>query len=995
MSFPKPPQIFTIPPGLPFVEIMARDLIDRTAAAPSALASYQILLPTRRACRALRDAFLKISGGKPLILPRLQPIGDVDEEELAFSIAGPFELEVPPAISPLSRQIMLANVIAHLPGFSKGIEQDLALATALGRLMDQVYTEDLSLEDLPHIVDKEAFATHWQITLDFLSILSEHWPRILAENGVIDAADRRNRLLKILVQHWQENPPAHPVIAAGSTGSIPAMGALLSVIARLPQGCVLLPGLDQSVDRESWEKMGPTHPQAALKQLLQRMDVPRENVKLWPTAEQHADYQKVKDSARLFSEVMRPAETTEQWNELAVASWQKSIPSLDIQLYECAHLQEEALTIAARLRHALETPTQTAALVTPDRALARRVAMACRRWGIEIDDSGGRILPDTRVGSFLLLGMETLIEDFRPVSFLTFLKHTLSAPAFFESEWREKIRLLDRFILRGPIAGEGTGWIEDKLRQSQSVPEADRQGLRILMQAVFDSFAPLRALAEQEEADGAAWIDAHIQMSEFFCPPDRLWSQDDGEEAARFFAELKDHAALMPRMNARDYAGFLRQAMGTLTIRPAYGLHPRLMILGQMEARLVNADVMILSGLNEGTWPQDPSIDPWMSRQMRQKFGLPPLDRTIGVAAHDFCQAACAKEIILTRALRVGKAPTVPSRWLQRLDTVLEAMGLNPQILRKGPYQAYARLLDQATDFTPYQRPEPRPPLSSRPRTLPVTDIEQWLKDPYGLYAKKILSLKPLKPLEQPLDAALRGTLIHETLHRFVVEFPKDVHDDADVRFLQIAREELAKFSKDPAIWNFWQPRLKQVGDWLVSHEQNWRTDRQPAAQEAQGTLSFAIDAGPEPFILTARADRIDRGRDGTGGAVIDYKTGGTFSMKGLKTGEHPQLPLEALILREGGFENLPALIPDHLAYWVLKGGRTVADITKLDGEEAVAETIETAAHSLRILIETFAQEDTPYYSLPHPDKAPRFNDYEHLARVKEWTALDAQEDGV
>ena len=978
--------VYTIPAGLSFVETLACGIIDKAGDDPLALARMRILLPTRRACRSLREAFLKLTNGDPLLLPRMNPIGDVDEEELSLSLSGmDDELAVPPAISPMRRLFLLSKLIGARQDYSRGSEQDLMLASALGKLMDQIYTEDLDLSALPHLVEEQDFAAHWQVSIKFLSILSDVWPSILAEQSVIDTADRRNRLIKRLAEHWLKSPPPYPVLAAGSTGSIPATAALLKTIAAMPEGCIVLPGLDQTMDDKSWIAMDDTHPQATLRKLLGDLGERREDVALWPAA-QNPPRSKIR---ALMSEIMRPADTAQEWQTI-----RERLPidadDITIRRYDCANPQEEALVIALALRETLENKEKTAALVTPDRRLARRVAMACRRWGIEIDDSGGQPLAQTKVGTYLRLCIEAACADVKPVALLNFSKHALCLPETYKN-WRSAIRALDISVCRGPAFEGGFGAYEKKL----TAHEADGKHvkhLRHTLSFLEHAFAPLLKPAGQKRPL-AYWCEAHLRAAEIFCAPDILWSGQDGEAASSFFSELREQADIFPDVTAAEYRALLEHAMAGIPVRPAYGLHPRLMILGQLEARLVEADVMILSGLNENTWPPDPGVDPWMSRPMRKKFGLPPLERSIGLSAHDFAQSLCAERVILTRSARVDGTPAVPSRWLQRMDTVLQALEIDPAVLRSGNLLDYVGQIDAVAEYGPWERPEPRPPVSARPRKLSVTQIETWMADPYSIYARHVLRLKALDPLEQKLDAAMRGTLVHTALDRFVERFPDRLPPDAKDAFLSIAKEELDALALEPDVTNFWEPRLSKIGTWLAAAEGNWRAAYKPVAREATGTLSLDGPAGP--FTLSARVDRIDEARDGREGVIIDYKTGGTFSLTGMKDGRHPQLPLEALILEQGGFENVKMLPVAALSYWVVNGSGNGGDIKTMTKISDLDEAKQNARSGLENLIATFDREDTPYYSLPRPERAPRFNDYEHLARVREWTALDDSEEAA
>lgn len=954
---------------------------------PLALARMQILLPTRRACRSLREAFLRLHEGKPLLLPRMRPIGDIDEEELNFYIEeNENTLSLPPSCPPMRRKFMLARLIAA-QGHGRNIEQDLMLADALGHLMDQVYTENLDLGDLPKLVDNQDFAAHWQVSLNFLSLLSVHWPKILKEEGLMDAADRRNRLIHGLAAHWQKNPPATRIIAAGSTGSIPATAELLKTVAGLPNGCVVLPGLDQSLDETSWQKMDDTHPQATLKHLVEKVfEVDRQkDVQIWPSAQKEQEERQ--DIRRFVSEIMRPAETSQEWQTLS-SRLSADVSAIKIERYDCANSQEEALVIALALRRTLEEKKKRGALVTPDRKLARRVATICHRWGIEIDDSGGETLGTTRVGTFLRLCLHAVCNQMKPVTLLSFCKHALCLPQNYK-DWRSDIRRLDATIMRGPAFEGGMDAYDKRLKIW--CEEHDGTGLGIPLAFLNQAFTPLLELAQKNiPVSAEEWCETHLKVCETFCRADILWTGQDGEEAALFFSRLQEEAQLLPPLTAQDYLLLIEQTMQGVTVRPAYGLHPRLMILGQLEARLVEADVMILSGLNESTWPPQPATDPWMSRPMRKKFGLPPLERSIGLSAHDFAQSLCAQHVILTRSERVDGTPTVPSRWLQRMDTVLQALDMNPNMFKEGPLLGIACHMDKADEVRSLERPCPTPPVSARPRELYATRIETWISDPYGIYARHILKLKKLPPLEQPLDAALRGTLIHTVLDRFVAEHPKDLRPGLEEDFIRIAREEMDELALEADIRTLWEPRIEKIAHWLIQKENKWREYYLPAGREIRGSMSFEGPAGT--FTLSAIADRIDLSRDGTEAALIDYKSGGTFSQTGMVNGKYPQLPLEALILEAGGFSDLKPVNAAILSYWIVNGRGEGGKETTLQDPAKASVAKENARHGLQALIDAFDDPQTPYYSLPRPDRAPRFNDYEHLARVKEWTALDENE---
>lgn len=957
--------IRNIEAGQPFARTLARFLLQETQGRPEELTRYCVLLPTRRACRVLRESFLRETGGKPLLLPAMTPLGDVEEDDLALMMFGRDEaiLDVKRAMSPLRRQVLLARLIMAMPGFAQGYEHALALAAALAGFLDHAIIEELDFGALEDLVPEE-FAAHWQITLDFLKIVTQLWPGVLAEYDAVDAAQRRNLLLQALAGHWRAHPPDGPVIAAGSTGSVPATAELLAAIAALPQGMIVLPGLDTRMDEESWTCMAPTHPQYGLKKLLGRLGASRGSVTPldgYGAVDHHR--------AVLATEVMRPAATSAAWKDFGRQDTAKMLRGL--QYYPCDTQQEEAGVIAVIIREALETPGKTVALVTPDRGLARRVAAACGRWGIAVDDSAGQPLTQTQAGKFLLLLLEAGGRDYDPVALLALLKHPHcgSDPA--------ALAKLEKDILRQDARPRSLAEL-DAIAAAHPDPKVGALAQRCL--------AGLSIMQGGEEAaDFSLILDAHLRAAEFFAGNAQPWRGEDGHAAAAFFGDLQDQASLIGAVTPEDYAGIFASLARGVTVRPSYGLHPRVSILGQLEARLTDADLVVLGGLNEGIWPPSPAHDPWMSRPMRESFGLPPHERAVGMAAHDFVQGFCAGDVVMTRARRVDGTPGVPSRWLERLDTVLRACGQSLDDLSPGAYVDWAARLDDSGAAAPCERPAPKPPLAARPARVSVTRVETWLKDPYAIYARYVLNLHKIRPLVQESDAALRGQVLHKILEDFVRENPLVLPEDAFARLSAHAREALSAVQQRPEDMNFWWPRYERLCAWFLQQEAQWRERAKFLGAEMKGEMTLSVDG--RDFTLHGVVDRIDRMAGGY--AVIDYKTGGNFSPKALKEGKLPQLPLEALMLRKGRFDGVEPGPCAYLGYWKLTGGRTEGEIRAVEGD--IDDIVQNIEEELRALVSMFYDPETPFLCIPDPANAPRFNDYAHLERVKEWAALDEE----
>lgn len=985
------PSLFTIPPDHAFARELVRGILAQDGDDPAKLARRLILLPTRRACRAVRDAFLAETDGKPLLLPRLQPLGDVDAEEMVMTVQSPEMEAIPPAMPSLRRTLLLAQMLAARENGGFQPERHIALAKALGRLMDQTYIENLALTDLPRLVEGTDFAEHWQITVDFLTILSETWPNILAAHGMIDAADRRNRLILALAGHWEKNPPEYPFLAAGSTGSIPATARLLGVIAPLPQGAVILPALDTIMDEADWDAVREGHPQATLKQLLHSLGADRSDVRLWHTAPDTPT-----PRVRLASEMMRPADTAEHWQRLVWPEKDVKAALSGLSLVETDTEQEEADAIALLLRATLSEEEKTALVITPDRALARRVIAAMEKWGVTLDDSAGRPLFQTPAARFYLDIAEAVASGLKPVPLLAALKSPLCCTPFAP----HFVVRLEAGLLRGLTPPAGPDGLLAHFRHKSDDPrERIKPDPAILpdLERLCDILSPFYNYMEQDSVPLGTLIEAHTTVTEALGTAESFWRGEDGQALSAFLSELRLEAEHMPPVAPHAYPALIRALMGGHTVRPAYGTHPRLAIMGQLEARLVQADRIILAGLNEGIWPPEAGTDPFLSRPMKRDFGLPPPERSIGLSAHDFVQGFCADEVYLTRARKAGGAPAIPARWLARLDTVLHALGTSLEKLPDGGVRSWMAHQSEAPAPVPVTRPAPRPDPSVRPKRLSVTKIDMWLKDPYAIYAQYILGLDKLKPLEQEPDAAGRGTFIHALLEQFVTQTAgTPLPPDAADRLLGLARDLLPAHIPDEADQAVVWPRIVRLADWFVGQEDKWRETADAGALEAHTAWTFTVDG--QDFTLSGMADRIDRLKSG-GAAIIDYKSGGKTqnTASAIKSGKLPQLPLEALMLREGAFaqHGITDTKTGTLSYWIAQGGKDAGTVHTLDDEEAIGSAIRAVEDTLYDLVRTYAKAETPYFSLPIPARVPRFNDYTHLSRVQEWSAPDEGEEAA
>jgi ATP-dependent helicase/nuclease subunit B len=972
--------LFTIGTERRFVDELAKVVLAEHRGDPLALADVLILLPTRRSVRALREAFLRAAGGTPTILPRMAPLGDVDDGEWEIASGDGDALALPPAIEPTEREALLARLVAAFTDdqghpIAQSAAQALKLARELGLLLDELAIEGVSFHQLENLVEGN-FASHWQRTLKFLAIVGEHWPQELASRGQIDAIERRTLAIRNQAERWRTRPPTTPVIAAGSTGSQPATRELLAAIADLPQGAVILPGLDRDMDEASWNALEPSHPQYGLRELLAALGRGRAEVEEWPGA--------TSGSARhfLLTELMRPAETSESWARPEPASLEH------VTRADCATPHQEALVVALALRSVLDTPTRTAALVTPDRELARRVTAELKRWRIDIDDSAGASLADTPPASLLRGLIATIDSGFAPVELLALLKHPMCTLGSERAAVLDATRRLDRKCLRGLKPAPGLDAIRARIDEAKFGDSGDRAAVRTLIDRLDAATAALAALM-QGDTPPDALLDATAAAAEKISSPEALWSGDAGSALADLLGRLRTAWTGQPAIAAGEWPGLFDAMLEPATIRPSFGRHPRLSIWGPLEARLQRADLLVLGGLNEGTWPPAVETGPWINRPMRDTLGLQQPERRIGLSAHDFVAALGAERVLLTRAERVGGAPTVPSRWLARLDALFgyEPGGNAPvpeYILRgRRSFVAWAETLDRPDLYEPRPRPEPRPPLEARPTRLSVSSVEQWRRDPYGLYARRILGLEALDPLEAELGAADRGNALHDALDEFLKGHPSGIlPPDAVREFEELGEKHLADLLTAPAERAFWWPRFQRLARWFVA-EENKRRAAGARLLTSESNAAMTVGPASRPLRVEARADRVDELEHGAW-EIIDYKTGRVPTKKELEALFAPQLLLEAAMAERGGFEKIDGKAETvRLSYWQANGLGDGGKVSEIEGsEELVAQMMALVEK----MVSHFSKPDTPYLALPWPAYGPHFNDYAHLERVAEWS---------
>jgi len=1017
------PRVLSIPAGVPFLPELASAFLQGRLVEgfvhdgdPLSLASATIYVPTRRAARALRSCFVDRLGGEAAILPTIRPLGEFDEDAVLFEAGDVAELSLAPPIEPLDRILLLAPLVqawkkrlpAHVAAlFGEEIVAPASLADAiwlardLSGLMDEVETAGAEWTRLAGLAPAD-LAHWWQVTLEFLDIVTRAWPELLAERDRSNPAFHRSALIRAEAERLGRNPPKGPVVAAGSTGSIPATAELLAVIARLPSGAIVLPGLDRTMDERSWEAIGMAgdpasygHPQGGLKKLLGAIGLARIDV-----AEIAQPGRVVAARLAVVREALRPSQTTDEWTSVA----RPSATSLDgVAIVEATNEREEAAAIAVAMRVAVGKGRSTA-LVTGDRELAGRVAAELRRFDIEADDSGGSPLARAAPATLFACMSQAALRPGDPALLLELLTHPLLRLGMERNRVRTAAETVDLVALRGgtgrPDVANLPSLIETRLRRREHaghrpawlrrLDPARLEDARNLSFALQGALSPLcsmrggtvslrvllRAAVESFEALGR---DEQGGLGE-------LYAGEPGQAFARFLRGVVATTAEV-EVEAREWPDVLDALLAGQTVKPSMAGDSRVAIWGALEARLQSVDTLIVGGLNEGSWPRKAEPDRFMSRGMKAGLELDPPERRIGQAAHDFFMALGAPELVLSRSARAGNAPAMASRWLQRIEAFAGPDVSAAARQRGSDILGWARMLDEAPDIAFAPRPNPKPPLAKRPTRFSVTEIETLRRDPYAVYARRILGLERIDPLLRDPGAAERGTLFHAIIHAFSLSVGDTADAEAEALLLSAGRAAFDAEELPPDVEAVWWPRFVS----MVPHLVAWERSRPPGIKVRLTELRAApTPVGAFGETLSARADRIDL-LAADMADVLDFKTGSTPSKAQAHTLLAPQLALEAALLMRGAFEGVSPRMPADLAYVRLKPNGRVEQESILEYKrqpKSAPQLADEAWQRLEMLLAHYRDPETGYRSRALPFREADFSgDYDHLARVLEWSA--------
>ena len=973
MIFPNISGIFGISPGVNFPRELANGILSRFASSePEVLANLQVIVNSTRMRHRLTEELIELGA---MLHPRILTLAEVSQlipnsykPNPSFSLVHKFEL-----------MALVQKLVEAQPDIAAQ-SSIYALTKSLSDLIDEMQGESVPVEKILNL-DISDLSGHWKRSQLFLNIIKKY-----LENRQTDPdkeAWLRNIILS-LKSFWAENPPKNPILIAGSSGSRATTRQLIQAIIKLPNGAVVLPGFDFTLPSELWgqkEHIGvpEDHPQYRNLKTFFALGLPQEKLKKW--------YLKETSNIPLQNLIglsLRPAPVTDCWLSEGPKLGDVSEITKKMALVEADSIRDESLAIAFRMVSAIKEE-KSLILVSPNRKLTRMVSAYLSTWDIVPDDSAGVPLQLTPSGRFLRLVISLFTGPVTATKFFALLKHPLTHSCEdFRTDHLEFVQSLELFFrtadvsifstenisiwlkeAKNPYAAKWANWICDILNKCKFQGSPNFEKILDKHIGIANALASGPGQNENNNSGG-------------------LWKQNNGRHCLKIIEKIKEASPTASSITASRYADVFNSILAEEHVPEINPTHPNLMIWGTLEARAHNAEVLILAGMNEGSWPAPAVIDPWLNRKMRKEAGLLSPERRIGLSAHDYQQSVCSPNVLITRSTKDNEAETVPSRWLNRLLNLLGGLSENsgPKAVeemrgRGTKWLDWANETKEVSLKKPAKRPSPKPPKDTRPKRLSVTEIKTLIRDPYAIYAKHILKLKPLRPLHESADPLLRGIIIHKIFEQFVENWQQDFSElDQKNLLLDLTRKQLAEKVASPTAQLFWFSRVEKIADWFVSEEENRRNLCKPIALEKKGKIVIPSLG----FDLTAQVDRVDINQNGEA-VIYDYKTGAVPN-KNVQLHFDKQLFLLSLIVENGGFSDIAPLSVANASFIDLSNKKAV--LAPFDQE-----SLETHRRKFHLLIERYLNPDQGFTARRAMFRIEDNSDYDGISRFGEWSITD------
>lgn len=969
--------LLPLPTDRNVIHFLAEQIIQRQQYDQWNIADDLILMPNSRSARHLEEYLIQHAKG--MLLPRIRIISELNIKDLLLLGNGCDLDSLPKAINTQKQLFLLVRLILQWQQL-KNQETDAnsihitpvsatKLAKELNHLIRLFDRESIDLATL-HDLDTTNLAQHWQDNYDFLKIISEYLPAILSEDGHTTTEAYKNNIIQNLVKCWEKNPPLYHITAVLTSGHTAATRKLLKTITQLPDGNVITPNINPHLTQRIWNDIDETHPLFHIKSFTDYIEVNDIETLISQLPPSETTNNTVNT---LMHHVMLPTNLTDQWH---IDATKERYDVSHFQYIECDNLNEEARIISTMVRYYLDiNPKQNIAIVTNNFDLITLTERILKKWNIEGDNSIGIPIGKTAIGSYMKLILELIPRNISPVSFLALLKHPLTACELSNIECNRLARIIEIQFLRRKHATPIT--LESMQHFFQKDNDAN-EALLHLLGNIKQALQPLKHILRNDSIPFKEILEQHVIIAEKLAKTENvnqsLWKTAEGEEYAKELRSLLQSADSLEHIEPFSYAEMYHSIFADKIVRKKFHTTPNLLILSPSEARLIRNDIVIIADANDGSWPPREQYSPWLSTNVQKTLNLHSPERAVGEYASIFSELCFSQQVIITRSNMINRTPTIESHWLQRLKAVLRCSSLETIMKPHYPWHYWNQQLGNANTNLEIKAPTPYPPLSSRPDALSATDIDLLIKNPYAIYAKKILKLRKLRPIAEPLNASDFGNALHDILYHFCTNNRNDskIIDDTIHLILE-------PYEKNQNVQAIWQPKLQSIMQWFYNEHNAALSECDRIIYEKTGSISYGN------VRIHAKADRIEQTSNGCN--IIDYKTGNPPSAKKALSGISPQMLTEALIVSENGFPDLTNTNINHIAFWRMQGFDRNQKLPIYKHTDENKSIIINFKKNLFDLISLYNNENTPYLVEPIPEIASdnQNTDYQHLSRILEW----------
>ncbi|MDR3290222.1 MAG: PD-(D/E)XK nuclease family protein [Rickettsiales bacterium] len=879
-----------------------------------------IFMPSRRSCNELKRILLLQSKNDVMFLPNIKAIGDIDYDDLLFN-----NVEQS-TISRTKYKVLLVKRL--LEWYNKtpflkdlNIKQICDLAGEFEKFYNEALMNELSFDNLDNLVT-DNFSEHWQRITVFLKIFGNDWAEYTKKNNIISKGEYIVKALKHNADFYRQNKPQNPIIIAGIATNIKSTNNFIQSLTKYDNCYFIFNGLDLEMEEKIWNDLDIYHPQGLFKNMLNIVNCKRMWVKDIKfnnlLNEINTPYTKdenitsVEVNTKILNYSILPSKYTYKWQD------KLNIQQPNIIEVECENTMEEMEYIVSNIN-----PNKTTAIITTNNVFAEQIEVILKNNGRKVYNVFGNKYAKEEFIKYLFLILDTIKNDFETISLLSLLKHKFTA--------------LNIDILK----------LEDDILRNFG------GGGEVLRQKGFEWL--LKIITLQQKGNFTAILEQHIELAE------KIANFVTNDNVSVFLNDLvNDSVNYGDVKDLTEYSYLLDYLIAENSYTNEYEIHPAISIISPQETILLNYDMVFFANCNDEHFPQHIQGNPWMSKSMREKFGLPKQEEQIRKNAMDWCHILSNEEIVITRAIKENGTTTTKSKFLLRLETFLKCQ---PQIK--------INIIKYKKQYTiqPIQitKPKQQPPLKNRPNKLYATKIEKLINNPYDIYVEKVLGLNKKKDFNEDKDNVNFGSAVHEALEKYIKN-GTDILDEG--------KKSFKKYFIDETKRELFFVRFEKIAKFFVKENEKIKEEGYNViVEQSVGKIIEGVD-------IRAKIDRMEIKEKYVN--IVDYKTGITPSKNKVINLEKPQLVIESIILKDRYTIN-------KLVYWKIKGKSNKDEkIIEIKTEEdfVLDDLIAKGEEQLIRLISKYQCYDTCYvctkYELNSGDKGWE-SDYKHLSRVEEW----------